>query len=36
MKDEMGSMLALGGARALNLLGAGWVYPRGGRGWEGF
>lgn len=28
-------MLALGGARALNLLGVGWVYPRGERGMEG-
>ncbi len=28
-------MPALGGARALNLLGTGWVYPRGERGMEG-
>lgn len=30
----MGSMLALGGARALNLLGTGRVNPRGERGIE--
>lgn len=27
-------MLGVGGGRALNLLGVGWVCPRGGRGME--
>ena len=35
VRDEIGSVLGVGGHRALNLLGAGWGCARGEKGMEG-